>query len=162
MLRIHVCFSIDYDPQIIEQKEQSQPTCLPLSYVLRFMTEAARLQNETKLASLQSSAASVQSPSPPAPTSPFPASMSANGPGSVGAITPTSGGGIVSGGTEVKRKLAIKHHTYSLSSSNRSGTPTGSEAMSDEEPVLTESEDSNDSWTTEEFSSEYIMKYGVK
>lgn len=125
------------------------------------MTEAARLQNESKLASLQSSAQSVQSPSPPAPTSPFPATVPATGLGSAGAITTTTGLGL-GNGTEVKRKLAIKHHTYSLSSSNRSGTPTGSEAMSDEEPVLTESEDSNDSWTTEEFSSEYIMKYGVK
>lgn len=73
-------------------------------------------------------------------------------------VSPTTS----SGTGEVKRKLAVKHHTYSLSSSNRSGTPTGSEAMSDEEPMLTESEDSNDSWTTEEFSSEFIMKYGVK
>lgn len=38
----------------------------------------------------------------------------------------------------------------------------GSEAMSDDEPMLSESEDSNESWTTEEFSSEFIMKYGVK
>lgn len=41
-------------------------------------------------------------------------------------------------------------------------TTAGSEAMSDDEPMLSESEDSNDSWTTEEFSSEFIMKYGVK
>jgi hypothetical protein len=26
---------------------------------------------------------------------------------------------------EVKRKIAIKHHSYSMSSSNRSNTPTG-------------------------------------
>lgn len=33
---------IDYDPQVIEEKEQQQPSCLPLSYVLRFFTDAAR------------------------------------------------------------------------------------------------------------------------
>jgi hypothetical protein len=33
---------IDYDPQVVEEKEQEQPTCLPLSYVLRFFTDAAR------------------------------------------------------------------------------------------------------------------------
>lgn len=29
---------------------------------------------------------------------------------------------------EVKRKIAIKHHSYSMSSSNRSNTPTGKQA----------------------------------
>ncbi|XP_059487791.1 juxtaposed with another zinc finger protein 1 [Neocloeon triangulifer] len=33
---------IDYDPRAIEQKEQQQPTCLPLSYILRFYSDAAR------------------------------------------------------------------------------------------------------------------------
>ena len=33
---------LDYDPQVIEEKEQEQPSCLPLSYVLRFFTDAAR------------------------------------------------------------------------------------------------------------------------
>lgn len=28
--------------------------------------------------------------------------------------------------------------------------------------VVSESEDSNDSWTTEEFSSEFIMRYGSR
>lgn len=32
----------DYDPRVVEQKELQQPACLPLSYVLRFYTEAAR------------------------------------------------------------------------------------------------------------------------
>lgn len=31
----------------------------------------------------------------------------------------------VSERVEVKRKIAIKHHSYSMSSSNRSNTPTG-------------------------------------
>lgn len=33
---------IDYDPQVVEQKERQQPPCVPLSYVLRFFTDAAR------------------------------------------------------------------------------------------------------------------------
>lgn len=32
----------DYDPAVIEQKEASQPACIPLSYVLKFFTEASR------------------------------------------------------------------------------------------------------------------------
>lgn len=74
-----LCLSADYDPQVIEQKEQSQPSCLPLSYVLRFITDAARKEG------------------------PF----------------------LGTSGAELKRKLAIKHHSYSMSSSNRSNTPTG-------------------------------------
>lgn len=108
---------IDYDPKVVEQKEQAQPACLPLSYVLRFISDAARKEN------------------------PFL--------------------GATAAGVELKRKLAIKHHSYSLSSSNRSNTPTGSE-MDEDEMVVSESEDSNDSWTTEEFSSEFIMRYGSR
>lgn len=37
----------------------------------------------------------------------------------------------------------------------------GSE-MDEDEMVVSESEDSNDSWTTEEFSSEFIMRYGSR
>lgn len=72
---------LDYDPHVVEQKEQSQPACLPLSYVLRFITDAARKEG----------------------------SFISNSPGA----------------TDLKRKLAIKHHSYSMSSSNRSTTPTG-------------------------------------
>ncbi|VVC94452.1 unnamed protein product [Leptidea sinapis] len=32
----------DYDPAVVEQKEASQPACIPLSYVLKFFTEASR------------------------------------------------------------------------------------------------------------------------
>lgn len=71
----------DYDPHVVEQKEQSQPACLPLSYVLRFITDAARKEG------------------------PF----INNAPAA----------------SDLKRKLAIKHHSYSMSSSNRSTTPTG-------------------------------------
>lgn len=38
---------------------------------------------------------------------------------------------------------------------------TGSE-IDDEEMIVSESENSNDSWTTEEFSSEFIMRYGSR
>ncbi|XP_058064123.1 uncharacterized protein LOC131213913 [Anopheles bellator] len=62
---------------------------------------------------------------------------------------------------DLKRKIAIKHHSYSISSSNRSTTPTGSE-MDDDDMMGSESEDSDDSYTTEEFSSEFIMRYGSR
>uniref|UniRef100_A0AAG5DVJ1 C2H2-type domain-containing protein n=1 Tax=Anopheles atroparvus TaxID=41427 RepID=A0AAG5DVJ1_ANOAO len=65
------------------------------------------------------------------------------------------------GTADLKRKIAIKHHSYSISSSNRSTTPTGSE-LDDDDMMVSESEDSNDSWTTEEFSSEFIMRYGSR
>lgn len=38
---------------------------------------------------------------------------------------------------------------------------TGSE-MDEEEMMISESENSNESWTTEEFSSEFIMRYGSR
>lgn len=79
---IFLLFVIDYDPQVIEQKEQSRPACLPLSYVLRFITDAARKEG------------------------PF----------------------LGTSGAELKRKLAIKHHSYSMTSSNRSLSPTGKDA----------------------------------
>lgn len=72
-----------------------------------------------------------------------------------------------------------------MSSSNRSNTPTGNNLqqklyseendkripfkfqdigseMDEDEMMVSESEDSNDSWTTEEFSSEFIMRYGSR
>ncbi|XP_011502010.1 PREDICTED: juxtaposed with another zinc finger protein 1 [Ceratosolen solmsi marchali] len=36
---------IDYDPHVVEKTEQQQPPCIPLSYVLRFLTDAARREN---------------------------------------------------------------------------------------------------------------------
>ncbi|XP_014276445.1 juxtaposed with another zinc finger protein 1 [Halyomorpha halys] len=97
---------IDYDPQVIEEKEQEQPSCLPLSYVLRFFTDAARkevLSLKPKLKSI------VEKPATQLPVQ-----------------TPIS---------------------------------NGNEA----DDVFSESEDSNDSWSTqEEFSSEFILKYGSK
>ncbi|KAM3966909.1 juxtaposed with another zinc finger protein 1 [Aphomia sociella] len=101
---------IDYDPAVVEQKEASQPACIPLSYVLRFFTEASRREIQSL---------------PPAP--------------------------------DVRRRLLSAPNTPSV----RSSTPTGSEM--DEDELISPSEDSNDSWTTvEEYSSEYILRYGVK
>lgn len=77
-----VSLFIDYDPAVIEQKEQSNPTCLPLSYVLRFITDAARKENQN----------------------------------------PFNGTTTTTGTAEIKRKMP---HSYSISSSNRSNTPTG-------------------------------------
>jgi hypothetical protein len=37
-----IALLLDYDPRVIEQKELQQPACLPLSYVLRFFSDAAR------------------------------------------------------------------------------------------------------------------------
>ncbi|XP_028161963.1 juxtaposed with another zinc finger protein 1 [Ostrinia furnacalis] len=101
---------IDYDPAVVEQKEASQPACIPLSYVLRFFTEASKREIHTL---------------PPVP--------------------------------DIRRRLLSAPNTPSV----RSSTPTGSEV--DEEELMSPSEDSNDSWTTvEEYSSEYILRYGVK
>ncbi|XP_063367600.1 juxtaposed with another zinc finger protein 1 [Cydia amplana] len=100
---------IDYDPAVVEQKEASQPSCIPLSYVLKFFTEASRRE--------------IQNVPPVA---------------------------------EVRRRLLSAPKTPSV----RSSTPTGSDM--DEDEMLSPSEDSNDSWTTvEEYSSEYILRYGV-
>lgn len=49
-------FLSDYDPRVIEQKELQQPACLPLSYVLRFFSDATRkegLDAKRKLAQNQ-------------------------------------------------------------------------------------------------------------
>ncbi|CAH0723861.1 unnamed protein product, partial [Brenthis ino] len=101
---------IDYDPAVVEQKEASQPACIPLSYVLKFFTEASRREIQNM---------------PPA--------------------------------ADVRRRLLSAPKTPSV----RSSTPTGSEV--DEDELMSPSEDSNDSWTTvEEYSSEFILRYGVK
>ncbi|XP_050562995.1 juxtaposed with another zinc finger protein 1 [Spodoptera frugiperda] len=101
---------IDYDPAVIEQKEASQPACIPLSYVLKFISEASKRENQN--------------------TAPAP---------------------------DVRRRLLSAPKTPSV----RSSTPTGSEM--DEDELVSPSEDSNDSWTTaEEYSSEFILRYGVK
>uniref|UniRef100_A0A1B0FNR4 C2H2-type domain-containing protein n=1 Tax=Glossina morsitans morsitans TaxID=37546 RepID=A0A1B0FNR4_GLOMM len=60
-----------------------------------------------------------------------------------------------------KPKSTSKRRSSIMRSTNRSNTPTGSE-MDEDEYVGSESEDSNDSWTTEEFSSSFIMRYGSR
>ncbi|KAL1140170.1 hypothetical protein AAG570_000102 [Ranatra chinensis] len=102
---------IDYDPHVIEEKEQEQPSCLPLSYVLRFFTDAARkevIHLKPKLKTV------ISKPAP-----------------------------------------AVLHSPVKAIS------PKGNEG--DEEEIASEFEDSNDSWSTpEEFSPEFILKYGSK
>uniref|UniRef100_A0A1A9Z263 C2H2-type domain-containing protein n=1 Tax=Glossina pallidipes TaxID=7398 RepID=A0A1A9Z263_GLOPL len=58
-------------------------------------------------------------------------------------------------------KWTSKRRSSIMRSTNRSNTPTGSE-MDEDEYIGSESEDSNDSWTTEEFSSSFIMRYGSR
>lgn len=163
----------DYDPIVIQQKEAQQPSCLPLSYVLRFISDTSKKdQLPAPLAMPQQHGGGQQLSG---------AVNSVNGVGQGGIGVGAGGGGsermstasvaasassTVAAGTapstDLKRKLAIKHHSYSISSSNRSNTPTGSEMDEEESMVVSESEDSNDSWTTEEFSSEFIMRYGSR
>ncbi|CAB0034868.1 unnamed protein product, partial [Trichogramma brassicae] len=46
------------DPQVLERQERAQPACVPLSYVLRFLTDAARRENAlTAVAAQQASKA---------------------------------------------------------------------------------------------------------
>lgn len=75
----------------------SKPDSLPLSCVQRYITDATRKETP--------------------PLSQFMVSS-----GSVESLDRTSN---ASERVEVKRKIAIKHHSYSMSSSNRSNTPTG-------------------------------------
>ncbi|XP_040174857.1 uncharacterized protein LOC120906845 isoform X1 [Anopheles arabiensis] len=238
-----------YDSQAPDVTEKTQPTCLPLSYVLRFVTDESRRDgggvaspmaaaavatstnspDKAKPAAvaggngLRLSGSGQQPPPPPSSINQSAASdhhgtagtnagaaanlhglAATNHPGAVGTngtngnSAPANGGGGATangiadqqqqnglggavaagagglepgkpahlnqqtvGTTDLKRKIAIKHHSYSISAANRSITPTGSE-MDDDEMMVSESEDSNDSWTTEEFSSEFIMRYGSR
>lgn len=107
----------DYDPLVVEQKEQAQPSCIPLSYVLRFFTDAARQEGLGEARKK---------------------------------IVTHSGTG-----------MKCSNSNSSIGSSLQSSTPTGSD-MEDED-ARSESEDSNDSWTTpEEFSAEFILSLAIK
>ncbi|XP_015603319.1 juxtaposed with another zinc finger protein 1 [Cephus cinctus] len=100
---------IDYDPRVVEQTEQQQPTCIPLSYVLRFLTDAARKEGIKPIHQARSNQTCLPS-----------------------------------------------------SLRNKNNTPTGSEAEEGED-FVSEPEDSNDSWTTsEEFSADFILRYGSR
>lgn len=91
---------------MIEQKEQQQPDCLPLSYVLKFFTNSARRDSHT---------------------------------------------------LDLKQRL-IQHASKNAI---RAATPIVSDH--EDEDLCTESENSNESWTTsEEFSSEFILRYGSR
>ncbi|KAF6716714.1 Juxtaposed with another zinc finger protein 1 [Oryzias melastigma] len=123
---------IDTDPRVLEKQEQQQPTYLALSYINRFMTDAARREQETmkkkatpKLSlSITGGMSRNSTATPPRHTS--------------GNLTPPVTPPITP------------------SSSFRSSTPTGSEY--DEEEVDYEESDSDESWTTESaISSESIL-----
>ncbi|XP_061885290.1 juxtaposed with another zinc finger protein 1 isoform X2 [Entelurus aequoreus] len=124
--------SKDTDPRVLEKQEQQQPTYLALSYINRFMTDAARREQETmkkkatpKLSlSITGAVSRNSTATPPRHTS--------------GNLTPPVTPPITP------------------SSSFRSSTPTGSEY--DEEEVDYEESDSDESWTTESaISSESIL-----
>ncbi|KAK0142206.1 Juxtaposed with another zinc finger protein 1 [Merluccius polli] len=125
---------IDTDPRLLEKQEEQQPTYVALSYVNRFMTEAAWREHQTvrkkpqpKLSlSLGGGGLSRSSLNIPPPRH---ASGSLTPP-----VTPP----------------------ITPSSSFRSSTPTGSEC--DEEEVDYEDSDSDESWTMESaISSESIL-----
>ncbi|KAK3551303.1 hypothetical protein QTP70_013926 [Hemibagrus guttatus] len=122
----------DTDPRMLEKQELQQPTYVALSYINRFMTDAARREHETlkkkvqpKLSlSLTGSLSRNSVSTPPRHTS--------------GNLTPPVTPPITP------------------SSSFRSSTPTGSEY--DEEEADYEESDSDESWTTESaISSESIL-----
>ncbi|KAM8810892.1 juxtaposed with another zinc finger protein 1 [Eudromia elegans] len=123
---------IDTDPRVLEKQELQQPTYVALSYINRFMTDAARREQESlkkkiqpKLSLTLSSTVSRGNVSTP----PRHSSGSLTPP-----VTPP----------------------ITPSSSFRSSTPTGSEY--DEEEVDYEESDSDESWTTESaISSEAIL-----
>ncbi|XP_014245310.1 juxtaposed with another zinc finger protein 1 isoform X1 [Cimex lectularius] len=111
---------IDYDPHIIEEKEQQQPSCLPLSYILRFFPDSAKKEVSDMKPKMKTTVEKSAHPQPAIPTNP----------------------------------------TESPQKKGPSLVP-GSEG--DDDDIGSESEDSNDSWSTqEEFSSEFILKYGSK
>ncbi|XP_071326106.1 juxtaposed with another zinc finger protein 1b [Trachinotus anak] len=123
---------IDTDPRLLEKQEQQQPTYVALSYINRFMTDAARREHDAlkkkvqpKLSlSLSGNLSRSSVSTPPRHTS--------------GNLTPPVTPPITP------------------SSSFRSSTPTGSEC--DEEEVDFEESDSDESWTTESaISSESIL-----
>ncbi|XP_018912682.1 juxtaposed with another zinc finger protein 1 isoform X2 [Bemisia tabaci] len=100
---------IDSDPKKIEEKEHQKPTCLPLSYVLRFYFDGSRKEN-----------VNIKPKTKPISTSNVP---------------------------------IIQNSRYVL--------PRG-KTLVGEEPTGG-GDDSNDSWaTTEEFSSEFILRYGSR
>ncbi|KAF7691432.1 juxtaposed with another zinc finger protein 1 [Silurus meridionalis] len=131
---VHPIYDCTYntDPRVLEKQELQQPTYVALSYINRFMTEAARREQENQKKKVQpklslSVTGNVSR-----------SSMSTPPRHSNGSLTPPVTPPITP------------------SSSFRSSTPTGSEC--DEEEVEYEDSDSDESWTTESaISSESIL-----
>ncbi|XP_026284421.1 zinc finger X-linked protein ZXDA [Frankliniella occidentalis] len=116
---------IDDDPVVIEKQEEQHPVSLPLSYVLRFFTDAARKEFPDVKPKIKSIAQNNSSQN--------------QGP---------------------KTSHSPTNKTLSTTLVQRNFSPAGSDIEEDE--AMTDS-DSNDSWTTsEEFSSEYILRYGSR
>ncbi|KAL0985442.1 hypothetical protein UPYG_G00156950 [Umbra pygmaea] len=125
---------IDTDPRLLEKLEQQQPTYVALSYINRFVTEAARRELHE---SLKRKVQPRLSLSPPVAV-----------PRHTNLSTPPrhSGGNLTPPVTP----------PITPSSSFRSSTPTGSEC--DEEELDYEDSDSDESWTTESaISAESIL-----
>lgn len=123
---------IDTDPRVLEKQELQQPTYVALSYINRFMTDAARREQETLKKKIQPKLSLTLSSSVTRGNVSTPPRHSS------GSLTPPVTPPITP------------------SSSFRSSTPTGSEY--DEEEVDYEESDSDESWTTESaISSEAIL-----
>ncbi|KAJ8004786.1 hypothetical protein DPEC_G00139930, partial [Dallia pectoralis] len=123
---------IDTDPHQLEKQEQQQPTYIALSYINRFMTEAARREHhdsQKRKTQPKLSLTGCLSRGPNMSNPPRHGSGNLTPP-----VTPP----------------------ITPSSSFRSSTPTGSEY--DEEEVDYEDSDSDESWTTESaISAESIL-----
>ncbi|XP_077431032.1 juxtaposed with another zinc finger protein 1b isoform X2 [Vanacampus margaritifer] len=123
---------IDTDPRLLEKQEQQQPTYVALSYINRFMTEAARREHEALKKKMQPKLSLTLTGSL------CRSSVSAPPRHASGNLTPPVTPPITP------------------SSSFRSSTPTGSEC--DEEEVDFDESDSDESWTTESaISSQSIL-----
>ncbi|KAM4569088.1 juxtaposed with another zinc finger protein 1b [Fundulus diaphanus] len=121
---------IDTDPCLLEKQEQQQPTYIALSYISRFMTDAARREHEALKKKVQ-------------PKLTLTGSLSR---GNVSTLPRHASGSLTPPVTP----------PITPSSSFRSSTPTGSEY--DDEDVEFEASDSDESWTTESaISSESIL-----
>ncbi|XP_023245688.1 juxtaposed with another zinc finger protein 1 isoform X2 [Copidosoma floridanum] len=130
---------IDYDPHVVERTEQQQPACIPLSYVLRFLTDREINSNKQQQQQQQQQIATTNAQQQQQLSRP--ASQS-----SIASSTTSTTTNNSSGGQRICKSL----------------TPTGSEAEEGED-FLSEPEDSNDSCTTlEEFSQDFILRYGSR
>ncbi|ROI36338.1 Juxtaposed with another zinc finger protein 1 [Anabarilius grahami] len=125
-------FRLDTDPRVLEKQELQQPTYVALSYINRFMTDAARREHESLKKKVQ-----------PKLSLSLTGSLSRN---SVATPPRHNSGNLTPPVTP----------PITPSSSFRSSTPTGSEY--DEEEAEYEESDSDESWTTESaISSESIL-----